>query len=208
MQPFVIHTGKFVCFDRANVDTDAIIPARFLKKIERVGFGELLFMDIKQKDGKPDGSFFLNRPDAASATVLVARQNFGCGSSREHAVWAIAQAGFRAVVAPRVGATPGFADIFRNNSYKNGLVPVEVSEAFINRLFAAGSGQVAIDLREQRVTAHLPSGDVTESFQVPDGARKMLLEGLDEIGLSLQYESAITAYEARHPEMAPVAGNA
>src|SRR5262249_39519937 len=141
-------------------------------------------------------------------TVLVARQNFGCGSSREHAVWAIVQAGFRAVVAPRVGATPGFADIFRNNSYKNGLLPVEVSEAFGNRLFAAGSGQVSIDLKTQQITAHLPSGDVSESFQVPDGARQMLLEGLDEIGLSLQYEPAIAAYEAQHPEVALTAERA
>src|SRR5688572_20109724 len=108
MEPFTTHTGNFVTFDRANVDTDAIIPARFLKKIERVGFGELLFMDIRQNAGQPDPEFPLNRPGAAGASVLVARQNFGCGSSREHAVWAIAQAGFRAVVAPRVGATPGF----------------------------------------------------------------------------------------------------
>lgn len=208
MQPFVSHTGKFVCFDRANVDTDAIIPARFLKKIERVGFGELLFMDIRQKEGKPDPNFFLNRPDAAGATVLVARQNFGCGSSREHAVWAIVQAGFRAVVAPRVGATPGFADIFRNNSYKNRLLPVEVSEAFVNRLFSASTGQVTIDLKGQCMTVHLPSGDVTESFQVPDGARKMLLEGLDEIGLSLQFEKAIAAYEARHPGVSPIVADA
>jgi 3-isopropylmalate/(R)-2-methylmalate dehydratase small subunit len=202
VEPFVTHTGKFVTFDRANVDTDAIMPARFLKKIERVGFGELLFMDIKQKDGRPDPIFFLNRPEAEGATVLVVRQNFGCGSSREHAVWGIAQGGFRAVVAPRVGNTPGFADIFRNNSYKNGLLPVEVSEAFVNRLFAAGTGKVTIDLKEKRITAHLPTGDVAESFPVPEGARVMLLEGLDEIGLSLQHERAIAAYEARHAGLA------
>jgi 3-isopropylmalate/(R)-2-methylmalate dehydratase small subunit len=205
MEPFVKHTGRFITFDRANVDTDAIIPARYLKKIERVGYGELLFMDIKQKDGQPLPEFPLNRPEAAGATVLVARQNFGCGSSREHAVWAISQAGFRAVVAPRVGATPGFADIFRNNSYKNGLLPVEVSEAFADRLFAAGTGTVTIDLQTRTVTAHLPGGDVSESFSVADGARQMLLEGLDEIGLSLQFESSITAYESGHPEVTPAA---
>src|SRR5262245_34609787 len=160
-------------------------------------------MDIKQKDGRPDPSFFLNLPDAGGATVLVARQNFGCGSSREHAVWAIHQAGFRAVVAPRVGPTPGFADIFRNNSYKNGLLPVEVSEAFADRLFQAGTGRVTIDLRARTATAHLPDGDVTESFPVPEGARTMLLEGLDEIGLTLQHGATIAAYEAAHPEVVP-----
>jgi 3-isopropylmalate/(R)-2-methylmalate dehydratase small subunit len=205
MEPFVTHTGTFITFDRANVDTDAIIPARYLKKIERTGYGELLFMDIRSRDGRPLPEFPLNRPEAAGASVLVARQNFGCGSSREHAVWAISQAGFRAVVAPRVGAAPGFADIFRNNSYKNGLLPVEVSEAFADRLFQAGTGRVTVELEQRTVTLHLPEGDVTESFQVPEGARRMLLEGLDEIGLTLQHEGSISAYEARHPELAPAA---
>lgn len=205
MEPFVQHTGKFITFDRANVDTDAIIPARYLKKIERVGYGDLLFMDIKQKDGQPIPEFPLNRPEAAGATVLVTRQNFGCGSSREHAVWAISQAGFRAVIAPRVDATPGFADIFRNNSFKNGLLPVEVSPAFVDRLFQAGSGEITVDLETRTVTAHLPGGEVTESFQVPDGARTMLLKGLDEIGLTLEHAAAISAYEAKHPEVAPAA---
>jgi 3-isopropylmalate/(R)-2-methylmalate dehydratase small subunit len=203
MQPFIVHNGDFICFDRANVDTDAIIPARFLKKIERVGFGELLFMDLKQKEGKPDPKFFLNRPEAKGASVLVVRQNFGCGSSREHAVWAIAQAGFRAVVAPRVSSTHGFADIFRNNSYKNGLLPVEVSEAFANRLFAAGHGEITIDLVEEWITAHFPDGDVKETFQVPHGVKAMLLEGLDEIGLTLQHQAAIADFEAKHPEITP-----
>jgi 3-isopropylmalate/(R)-2-methylmalate dehydratase small subunit len=203
MQAFTIHRGRFITFDRANVDTDAIIPARYLKKIERVGYGELLFMDLKQKDGAPDPEFPLNRPEAAGATVLVTRQNFGCGSSREHAVWAITQWGFRAVVAPRVGATPGFADIFRNNSYKNGLLPVEVSEMFADRLFKAGTGELTIDLERQTVTARLPEGEVTESFRTPEGARRMLLEGLDEIGLTLRHADAIARYEAAHPHVAP-----
>jgi 3-isopropylmalate/(R)-2-methylmalate dehydratase small subunit len=206
MQPFVTHRGRFVTLDRANIDTDAIIPARFLKKIERVGFGELLFKDLRQKDGRPDPNFPLNRPDAEGATVLVARQNFGCGSSREHAVWAIGQAGFRAVVAPRVGPTPGFADIFRNNSYKNGLLPVEVSEAFVDRLFQADSGEVTIDLREKTICLHLPEGDVAESFDLPEGARQMLLQGLDEISLTLQHRHDIAAYEMQHPEIASAAG--
>lgn len=205
MEPFVKHTGKFITLDRANVDTDAIIPARYLKRIERTGFGEFLFMDLKQKDGQPVEGFPLNRPEAEGATVLVARQNFGCGSSREHAVWAISQWGFRAVLSPHVGATPGYADIFRNNSYKNGLLPVELSEEFINRLFEAGTGEVTVDLEQQQVTAHLPGGDVTESFQVPQGARQMLLKGLDEIGLTLEFADSISAYEARHPEVTPAA---
>jgi 3-isopropylmalate/(R)-2-methylmalate dehydratase small subunit len=201
MQPFTVYTGTFITFDRANIDTDAIIPARFLKKIERVGFGELLFMDLRQKNGQPVSGFPLNRPEAQGATVLVARQNFGCGSSREHAVWALSQAGFRAVVAPRVGATPGFADIFRNNSYKNGFLPVEVSETFADQLFHAGTGQVTIDLRARKIMAHLAAGDVAEDFSIPDGAREMLLEGLDEISRTLEHEPAIAAYETTHPDL-------
>jgi 3-isopropylmalate/(R)-2-methylmalate dehydratase small subunit len=205
MEPFVKHTGKFITFDRANIDTDAIIPARYLKRIERTGFGEFLFMDLKQKDGQPVAGFPLNEPQAEGATVLVARQNFGCGSSREHAVWAISQWGFRAVIAPRLATTPAFADIFRNNSYKNGLLPVEVSESFVNRLFATGTGQVTIDLEAKRVTAPLPEGDLTESFDLAEGSRQMLLKGLDEIGLTLEFSPAIAAYESHHPEVTPAA---
>ena len=204
MEPFIRHSGRFVTLDRANVDTDQIIPARYLKRIERTGYGDFLMEDIAQKDGQPDPQFVLNRPEAAGATVLVARQNFGCGSSREHAVWAISQHGFRVVVAPQVGRTPGFADIFRQNSFKNGLLPVEVSEAFANRLFAAGTGTVDVDLEAGHITAHLADGDVTGSFTVPEGARRMLLEGLDEIGLTLQHEAEIARYEQAHPELAPV----
>jgi 3-isopropylmalate/(R)-2-methylmalate dehydratase small subunit len=203
MEPFVRHSGRFVTLDRANVDTDQIIPARYLKRIERTGYGDFLMEDIAQKDGQPDPAFVLNRPDTKGATVLAARQNFGCGSSREHAVWAISQWGFRAVVAPHVGPTPGFADIFRQNSFKNGLLPVEVSEEFANRLFAAGTGTLDIDLETCRITAHLPDGEVTETFEVPEGARQMLLNGLDEIGLTLQFDDAIARYEAAHPELAP-----
>jgi 3-isopropylmalate/(R)-2-methylmalate dehydratase small subunit len=203
MEPFVRHSGRFVTLDRANVDTDQIIPARYLKRIERTGYGDFLMEDIAQKDGQPDPAFVLNRPDTKGATVLAARQNFGCGSSREHAVWAISQWGFRAVVAPHVGPTPGFADIFRQNSFKNGLLPVEVSEEFANRLFAAGTGTLDIDLETCRITAHLPDGEVTERFEVPEGARQMLLNGLDEIGLTQQFDDAIARYEAAHPELAP-----
>jgi 3-isopropylmalate/(R)-2-methylmalate dehydratase small subunit len=203
MEPFTHHTGRFVCLDRANVDTDAIMPARYLKRIERTGYGEFLFIDLRRKEGQPDPGFPLNRPEAESATVLVARHNFGCGSSREHAVWGIAQAGFRAVVAPRAGAHPAFADIFRQNAYKNGLLPVEVSPEFAERLFAAGQGEITIDLEKQQVAAHLPEGNFNEPFQVPEGPRRMLLEGLDEIGLTLQFAPQIAAYEQAHSEVAP-----
>jgi 3-isopropylmalate/(R)-2-methylmalate dehydratase small subunit len=196
VEPFVRHKGKFVTFDRAHIDTDAIIPARFLKKIERIGFGELLFHDLRHKEGRTDEHFPLHHPKAQGASVLVTRHNFGCGSSREHAVWALSQAGFRAVVAPRVGTTPAFADIFRNNSYKNGLLPIEVSEAFAERLFQSGHGEVTIDLENKHITAHLPDEDVTEHFHVPEGTHEMLLKGLDEISLTLQHEAAIAAYEA------------
>jgi len=197
MRPLTNHTGRYVCLDRANVDTDAIMPARYLKWITRTGYGDVLFQDIRHKEGQPDPEFPLHRPEAQGATVLVARQNFGCGSSREHAVWGIAQAGFRVVIAPSGGSTPGFADIFRQNSYKNGLLPVEVSEAFADRLFAAGTGEVEVDLRGQTVTARLPDGEQTERFAIPEGAKEMLLSGLDEIGLTLQHEAEIAAYEAQ-----------
>jgi 3-isopropylmalate/(R)-2-methylmalate dehydratase small subunit len=203
MEPFTTHTGRFITLDRANVDTDQIIPARYLKRIERTGYGEFLFEDLRQKDGKPDAEFPLHRPEAEGATILVARQNFGCGSSREHAVWAISQWGFRAVLAPRIGATPAFADIFRGNAYKNGLLPVEVEAEFIDRLFAAGTGTLAIDLSAQTVTAELPGGTVTARFEIHSGAKEMLLRGLDEIGLTLEHEGAIAAYEAAHPRVAP-----
>jgi len=203
MEPFTTHTGRFITLDRANVDTDQIIPARYLKRIERTGYEGFLFEDIRHKDGQPDPEFPLHRPEAEGATVLVARHNFGCGSSREHAVWAIAQRGFRAVVAPRVGATPGFADIFRQNAHKNGLLPVEVEVEFVEKLFAAGTGSLAIDLEQQTITAHLPEGTHTTRFDVPHGAKRMLLEGLDEIGLTLQFDDAIAAYEQAHPDLAP-----
>lgn len=203
MEPFTTHRGRFVTLDRANVDTDQIIPARYLKRIERTGYGELLFDDLRRKDGRLDPEFPLHHPEAEGATILVARQNFGCGSSREHAVWAIAQHGFRAVVAPRVGATPGFADIFRQNAYKNGLLPVEVEAEFAERLFAAGTGTLLIDLPAQTVTAELPDGTSTARFEIAAGPKEMLLRGLDEIGLTLEYADAIAAYEAAHPDLAP-----
>ncbi len=207
MEPFTHHTGRYITLDRANTDTDAIIPARYLKRIERTGYGDLLFRDLRYRGGdsdQPIADFPLNRPEAAGATVLVARQNFGCGSSREHAVWAIEQAGFRVVLAPRIGDTPGFADIFRNNSYKNGLLPVEISAELADRLFSAGGGEISVDLQALTVVARLGDQELSESFSVPSGPRSMLLQGLDEIGVSLEYLDRIGAFEARRWDPIPV----
>jgi 3-isopropylmalate/(R)-2-methylmalate dehydratase small subunit len=195
MQPFRHHTGIVAPLDRVNVDTDQIIPKQFLKRIERTGFGEFLFYDWRfSADGKKIADFVLHDPRCARATVLVAGRNFGCGSSREHAVWALADYGFRAVIAS------SFADIFANNSLKNGLLTVCLSEE-----------QVAEIMRRAKETANYRLGIDLETLRVDDGegfsatfaidefARHCLLNGLDDIALTLQHEAAITAYEAKHP---------
>ncbi|MER3416102.1 MAG: 3-isopropylmalate dehydratase small subunit [Gemmataceae bacterium] len=202
-QPFTVHRGRFIALPRAHIDTDAIMPARFLKRIERTGYGNLVFADWRARPGQADRDFPLDKPEARGATILVVGENFGCGSSREHAVWGLVQAGFRAVVAPRVGTTPGFADIFRNNAFKNGLLPVEVTQAFADRLYALGAGELTVDLTRCRVVLHTAPQDVEEPFSIPESARYMLLHGLDDIGLTLQYEEHIAAYERAHPELAP-----
>ncbi|HWI60582.1 MAG TPA: 3-isopropylmalate dehydratase small subunit [Symbiobacteriaceae bacterium] len=189
MEPFVRHTGRAVPMDRVNVDTDQIMPKQFLKRIERTGFGQFVFDDWRQ-----DPAFELNQPRYKGATVLVAGKNFGCGSSREHAPWGLADYGFRAIIAP------SFADIFHANCFKNFLLPVTLSEAEVAELmrraasFAAYS--VTIDLSEQVVT---DAYGFTATFAVDPFRRHMLMNGLDEIGLTLQQEPAITAYEARRP---------
>jgi 3-isopropylmalate/(R)-2-methylmalate dehydratase small subunit len=184
--------GRGVALQRSDVDTDQIIPAAWLKKVERTGFGAGLF-EAWRKD--PD--FVLNRPGADQAKVLLAGPNFGCGSSREHAVWALQDFGFQAVVAP------SFADIFRGNAISSGLVPAQVSEDSAARLFAAlaasPDGEVVVDVAARTVSA----GDVTESFHLADYARWRLLEGLDDIGLTLRHEAEIAAYEAVRPSWLP-----
>ena len=177
--------------DRANVDTDQIIPKQFLKRIERTGFGEFLFWDWSRlEDGSPDPDFELNRPEYEGATVLVARRNFGCGSSREHAPWALEDFGFRVIVAP------SFADIFYNNCFKNGMLPVRLSEAEVSDLFervAAHAGyQLTADLETRTLT---DEHGLQLSFEVDDFRRHCLLHGLDDIGLTLEHEEKITAYE-------------
>jgi 3-isopropylmalate/(R)-2-methylmalate dehydratase small subunit len=194
MQPFHIHTGRVAPLLRTNVDTDQIIPKQFLKRIEKTGFGEFLFYDWRRKpDGSLDPEFPLNQPRYAGASILVAGKNFGCGSSREHAVWALENFGFRAVIAP------AFADIFANNCVQNGVLTVVLTEDQVAEL-----GRRAREKSDYALTLDLENKTVRDNFgfsagfQIDDSIRHRLLEGLDDIGLTLQHEAEIAAYEARH----------
>jgi len=198
MEPFTTHAGIVAVLDRANVDTDQIIPKQFLKRIERTGFGQFLFFDWRfMPDGSPNPTFELNQPEAAGATILLARRNFGCGSSREHAPWALADYGFRAVIAP------SFADIFFNNCFQNGMVPVRLSEEDVGEIFrrAAAAGALGKPYRlEVDLEACVVRDDAgfERSFEVEPFRRRCLLEGLDDISLSLAHTDAIAAWEAAH----------
>ncbi len=200
MQAFTQHTGLVATMDRANVDTDQIIPKQFLKRIERTGFGQFLFFDWRfHDDGTPNPAFELNRPQFAGASILLARRNFGCGSSREHAPWALEDYGFVVIIAP------SFADIFYNNCFKNGMLPIRLDEAVVDDLFRRAAAQpgykLSVDLASQTIT---DAAGLKLSFDV-DGFRKhCLLNGLDDIGLTLQRADKITAYEQAHG-MQPVA---
>ncbi len=195
MKPFHIHNGKVAPLDRANVDTDQIIPKQFLKRIERRGFGEFLFYDWRfRPDGKPDDSFVLNELRYCEASILVAGKNFGCGSSREHAPWALADYGFRAIIAP------SFADIFANNCMKNGLLPVTLGEGEVAALMenarSINNYELTVNLERRSV---IDGRGFSASFPIDDFQRHCLLEGLDDIGLTLLYEQDIAAYESRQP---------
>ena len=208
MEPFTRYTGLVAPLDRSNVDTDAIIPKQYLKSVQRTGFGPNLFDDWRYLDpGEPgedpsarreNPDFVLNRSRYRGAGILLARENFGCGSSREHAVWALTDYGFRAVIAP------SFADIFYNNSFKNGLLPVKLEPAVVDRLFAetaANPGyRLTVDL-ERQVLAE-PDG-TEHGFEVDPFRRDCLLRGLDDIGLTLQHADEIRAYEERRRQEAP-----
>jgi 3-isopropylmalate/(R)-2-methylmalate dehydratase small subunit len=189
MQPFRKHTGLVAPLDRANVDTDQIIPKQFLKRIERTGFGEFLFYDWRYlPDGGLNSSFVLNEPRYRGASILVADKNFGCGSSREHAPWALGEFGFRVIIAP------SFADIFANNCFKNGLLPIAVPVAEIMKRAQEVEGyRLTVDLERQMIT---DENGLAVAFEVNSFQRYCLLEGLDDIGLTLQHEDAIKAYEA------------
>ena len=194
MEPFVTHTGVAAPLNRVNVDTDQIIPKQFLKRIERTGFGQFLFFDWRfLDDGEPNPDFILNQSGYDGASILIAGRNFGSGSSREHAPWALLDYGFRCVIAP------SFADIFYNNCFQNGILPVSLPEEAMARLMANAAERpgyaVTVDLEDQRVADE--GGDVSESFEIDPFRRHSLLNGLDDIGLTLQHEDAIDAYEAR-----------
>jgi 3-isopropylmalate/(R)-2-methylmalate dehydratase small subunit len=194
MKPFRKHQGSAVALDRVNVDTDQIIPKQFLKRIERTGFGEFLFYDWRRTpDGKVDESFVLNHPRHKGASILIAGKNFGCGSSREHAVWALSDYGFRAVIAP------SFADIFANNSTKNGFLNVTLAEKEVAELMRRSQERegysITVDLEKKKV---YDDDGFSASFEVDDFVRQCLLNGLDDIGLTLQHEPEIAAYESKH----------
>jgi len=191
MRPFTTHTGLVVAIDRSNIDTDQIIPKQFLKRVERTGFGQFLFFEWRYlDDGSNNPEFVLNQPEYKGASVLLAGRNFGCGSSREHAPWALEDYGFRAIIAP------SFADIFYNNCFKNGILPIKLDESVVADLFsraAAHSGyELIVDLEKQTLNdAHGLSLD----FEVDAFRRQCLLEGLDDIGMTLEHEPKIAAYE-------------
>ncbi len=208
MQAFTVHKGLVAPMDRANIDTDMIIPKQFLKSIKRSGFGPNLFDELRYLDeGQPDADnsgrplnpdFVLNQERFQGASVLIARENFGCGSSREHAPWALEDFGFRAVIAP------SYADIFYNNCFKNGLLPIVLDEAVVDRLFksvAENEGyQLTVNLEQQQIET--PDGDVIP-FEVDAFRKHCLLNGLDDIGLTLQDADDIRQYEADRRESAP-----
>jgi 3-isopropylmalate/(R)-2-methylmalate dehydratase small subunit len=197
MKAFTTHTGRALPLDRADVDTDQIIPAEYLKRVERTGFGPFLF-DSWRKDPR----FVLNRPEYAGATILVTGPNFGSGSSREHAVWALEDHGFRAVLAP------SFADIFRNNCTKVGLLPVALPEPTIRTLLDAVVADPSLELMVDLDGRHVTGGGVDSAFEIDDFTRWRLLEGLDDIGLTLRHADEIEAFErarpARMPSVTPV----
>jgi 3-isopropylmalate/(R)-2-methylmalate dehydratase small subunit len=195
MKPFTVHRGRVAPLDRVNVDTDQIIPKQFLKRIERTGFGQFVFYDWRfGADGTKNPDFVLHEARYEGASILVAGKNFGCGSSREHAVWALADFGFRAVISS------SFADIFANNSTKNGFLTVRLSENEVAQLM-----QRAQDIDDYQITIDLEQCDVYDEkgfrakFSVDEFIRHCMLNGLDDIGLTLQHEAEIAAYETQHP---------
>ena len=195
MKPFITHSGLVLPLDRVNVDTDQMVPKQFLKALTREGFGRILFYDWRytQPGEKPNPDFILNRPEYKGASVLLTRANFGCGSSREHAPWAIGDYGFRVILAP------SYADIFYNNCFKNGILPAILEESDIDELFkraeADRSYALAVDLPNETVS---DNKGLTVSFEIAPSRKEVLLKGLDDIGTSLRHVSAIDAYEKTH----------
>ncbi|QBG46643.1 3-isopropylmalate dehydratase small subunit [Verrucomicrobia bacterium S94] len=199
MEKFETFTGVVCAVDRANIDTDALIPKEHLKSIKRTGFGPALFSDWRYNaDGSDNPDFILNKPKTKGASILVGRNNFGCGSSREHAVWAVAQQGFKVVIAPIEGDIPGFADIFRNNCAKNGVLTVQLSSEEVDKIFEQAEAdeplEATVNLEEQTVTF----GENVFSFDVDPAVKNKLLLGLDDIGESLMFIDDIEAFEKEH----------
>ena len=195
-EKFIQHTGLVVPLDAANVDTDAIIPKQFLQKVTRTGFGAHLFNDWRFLDDagqQPNPDFVLNYPQYKGASILLARENFGCGSSREHAPWALTDYGFKVVIAP------SFADIFYGNAFNNQLLPVKLSEADVDDLFSMVAARPGINFTVDLEAMVVKAGDKTYPFELDAFRRHCMLNGLDSIGLTLQHEDAIAAYEQQQP---------
>lgn len=196
MKPFDKLTARVAPLDQPNVDTDQIVPKQFLKRVERTGFGQFLFYDWRfLPDGSPNPDFVLNQPRYHGAQILLTRENFGCGSSREHAPWALLDYGFRVIIAP------SFADIFKNNCFKNGILPVELPAEVVDELFRRVNAQegyaLTVDLERQTIEG---SDGFQCRFEIDPFRKRCLLEGLDDIGLTLQHQEKIAAYEAAHRE--------
>ena len=204
MEKFETFTGTVCAVDRANIDTDALIPKEYLRSIKRTGFGHALFSDWRYNaDGTDNPDFILNQPKAKGASILVGRNNFGCGSSREHAVWAVAQQGFRVVIAPREGEIPAFADIFRNNCAKNGVLTIELSSEEVDQIFKLAEAdeplEATVNLEEQKVVV----GGVEFAFDIDPAVKEKLLLGMDDISETLLNEAEISAFEDTHdPQLA------
>ncbi|MFM5448845.1 3-isopropylmalate dehydratase small subunit [Aeromonas veronii] len=196
MTGFKQHKGIVVPLDSANVDTDAIIPKQFLQKVNRIGFGKHLFHDWRFLDDagqQPNPEFVLNQPQFAGASILLARENFGCGSSREHAPWALADYGFKTIIAP------SFADIFYGNAINNGMVPVRLKEEEVDTLFQLVAAQPGIEIEVDLEANQVRADSLCFGFEIDEFRRYCLLNGLDAIGLTLQHEAAISAFEAKQP---------
>jgi len=187
MEKFKTIKSIAIPFDKVNVDTDQIIPKQFLKLIQKTGFGQYLFYDWRfEKDGKPRADFVLNNPKYRGSRILLTRDNFGCGSSREHATWALLDYGFTVIIAP------SFADIFYNNCFKNGILPVKIDNKILDMLFNNPS-EIEVDLEKQTIKTN----DMTVTFEIENHRKKTLLEGLDDITITLQYEDKISQYEKK-----------
>ncbi|GKW12021.1 MULTISPECIES: 3-isopropylmalate dehydratase small subunit [Pectobacterium] len=196
MAKFTQHTGLVVPLDAANVDTDAIIPKQFLQKVTRTGFGQHLFHDWRFLDDagqQPNPEFVLNKPQYKGASILLARENFGCGSSREHAPWALTDYGFKVVIAP------SFADIFYGNSFNNQLLPVKLSDEEVDELFKLVDGQEGINFTVDLENQVVQAGSKSYPFEIDSFRRHCMINGLDSIGLTLQHEASITEYEKNQP---------